>query len=91
MKLWMAVVVGSVLLAVSPAYALSQVESREGIALQNQILKLQSDVQSLRGEIGRGGSISGSSSFLGGSSRSTQPASGGDELTAQMLGRVERL
>ena len=91
MKLWMAVVVGSVLLAVSPAYAQSQVESREGIALQNQILKLQSDVQSLRGEIGRGGSSSGSSSFLGGSSRSTQPASGGDELTAQMLGRVERL
>jgi TolA-binding protein len=46
----------------------------------------------LRGEIGRTGSSSGSSSFLGGSSRSSQPApSGGDELTAQMLGRVERL
>jgi len=93
MKLWMAVVFGSVLMAATPVYAQSQVESREGIALQNQILKLQNDVQSLRGEIGRGGSSSGSSSFLGGSSRSPQPAAGagGDELMAQMLGRVERL
>jgi len=50
-------------------------------------------VQNLRGEIGRGGSGSGSSSFLGGSSRPPQPAAGagGDELIAQMLGRVERL
>jgi TolA-binding protein len=93
MKLWMAVVFGSVLMAATPVYAQSQVESREGIALQNQILKLQNDVQSLRGEIGRGGSSSGSSSFLGGSSRPPQPAAGagGDELMAQMLGRVERL
>jgi TolA-binding protein len=80
-------------MAATPVYAQSQVESREGIALQNQILKLQNDVQSLRGEIGRGGSSSGSSSFLGGSSRPPQPAAGagGDELMAQMLGRVERL
>ena len=41
MKLWMAVVLGSVLLAATPVYAQTQIDSREGIALQNQILKLQ--------------------------------------------------
>ncbi|MCW3477409.1 hypothetical protein OL599_22830, partial [Rhodovastum sp. RN2-1] len=67
--------------------AQAQVESREGIALQNQILELRRDVQSLRDQIGRGG---GSSAL--GSSRSSTPApGGGGEMTAALLDRVTRL
>jgi len=87
MKFWMACGVGVALLMAGPASA--QIDSREGIALQNQILKLQNDVQNLRSEVGRGG---GSSSFLGSGSRpAPQPNSGADELTPQLLGRVDRL
>jgi len=87
MKLLVACGLGMALLSAVPAQA--QVESREGIALQNQILKLQNDVQNLRNDIGR--NSGGSSSFLGGGRPAPQPNSGADELTPQLLSRVDRL
>jgi len=79
----------------------AQVDTREGIALQNQILELRRDMQTLQGQAGRGGAIpQGGGSYQGGSSylapRSLAPppaAGGGDggDLTAQLLGRVQAL
>lgn len=67
-----------------PAFA--QVESREGIALQNQILELRRMVQSLQDQSGRGGSPT----YLGRGSYPPPSGSGG-ELVAQLLSRVEAL
>lgn len=72
------------LMSVTPAWA--QVESREGIALQNQILELQRQVQGLRGQVGRGGGPTN----LGGSYSGAPPTSSGD-LVAQLLSRVGTL
>lgn len=74
------------LLGAAPVAA--QVDSREGIALQNQILELKRDMQTLRDQVGRG--ASGSSSTLGGS-RSSGSAPAGNDLTAALLDRVTRL
>lgn len=74
--------------AAPPARA--QLDSREAIELRNQILELRRDVQSLRDQVGRGGS-SGGSSLLGGGSRPAPPPSGGGEMTAALLDRVSQL
>ena len=42
-------------LAAAPGAARAQIESREGIALQNQILELQQEIEALRQQAGRGG------------------------------------
>lgn len=68
------------------APALAQVESREGIALQNQILELRSQIQSLRNQVGRG-----SPTNLGGSYGSPPPSASGSDLVAQLLSRVDAL
>eukprot|EP01037_Dinobryon_pediforme_P018582 gene18582-18867_t len=82
MKILMAGAIVAGLLATSPAMA--QMESREGIALQNQILELRRDMQNLRVNPGSGGG----STCLGGG----RPVSGGGgEITAQLLDRVDRL
>jgi len=61
--------------------AWAQVESREGIALQNQILELRAQIQALQNQIGRGGGYS-----------SPPPSSaGGSDLVAQLLSRVSTL
>jgi TolA-binding protein len=65
--------------------ARAQVESREGIALQNQILELRRQVQMLQDQSSRGGG--GSPTYLG---RSPPPSSGSD-LVAQLLSRVDAL
>ena len=70
------------LMFVSPAWA--QVESREGIALQNQILELQRQVQGLQSQSGRG------PTNLGGSYAPPPSTSSGD-LVAQLLSRVSVL
>lgn len=77
-----------VLLAAPAAQA--QMDSREGIALQNQILELRRDMQTLRDQIGRGGG--------GGSAGRPVPLApvlpqggGGGDLTAQLLTRVTAL
>ena len=59
----------------------AQIESREGIALQNQLYQLRQEIQSLRGDIGRGNNAGG-----GGYG----PAGGGD-IAAQLLGRVQAM
>ena len=60
-----------------PAWA--QVDSREGIALQNQIYQLRQEVLSLRDQIARGG----------GGGRS--PPTTGNDMVAQLLTRVDGL
>jgi TolA-binding protein len=67
----------------------AQVESREGIALQNQILELRRQVQNLQDQ-GAGGR--GTPTYLG---RSGYPPpsgpGGGSDLVAQLLSRVDAL
>ncbi len=81
-------------LAVLPcAPARAQFDTREGIALNNEIAELRHDLQALREQISRGGGSSGETSSALGSSRSA-PASagaGGSELIAQLLQRVSEL
>ena len=77
---------------VMPSGAHAQLESREAIQLQNQLLELRRDVQSLREQVSRQGSSSGSS---GGSilsfGRPSGATSGGGEMTAALLDRVAAL
>jgi TolA-binding protein len=84
-----ACLITAVLLLASGCFAPSawaQVESREGIALQNQILELRAQIQALQNQIGRGGGSS-----YGGGSYSPPPNSGGSDLVAQLLSRVGTL
>jgi len=68
--------------------AAAQVESREGIALQNQILQLQQQIQQLQSQVQSGG---GTPTYLGRpQAYGTAPSAGGD-LTAQLLSRVDAL
>ena len=73
----------------APARAQSQIESREGIALQNQILEMRRDIQNLRDQIARGGGGGGGSAPV----RAPAPSSGGgsNEMIAQLLDRVANL
>ena len=64
--------------------AAAQVESREGIALQNQILQLQQQIQRLQAQVQSGG---GTPTYLGRPPSGAPPSSSGD-LTAQLLSRV---
>ncbi len=72
-----------------PAHA--QVESREGIALQNQILELRRQMQVLQEQSGRGGGPS--PTYLGRGAYPPVPPSsgGGGDLVAQLLSRVATL
>ena len=83
-----------VALAVAPA-ARAQVDSREGIALQNQILELRQQLDTLREQVLRGAPAGGGTN-LGGYAQPTPLAppagqSGGGGLQAQLLDRVQRL
>lgn len=74
--------------------ASAQMDSREGIALQNQMLELRRDMQQLQSQVGRGGGMApppGGSS-LGGAygGPPAGPPLGGD-MTAQLLQRVQAL
>lgn len=68
-----------------PASAQMDIQSREGIALRDQIAELRHQVQMLQDQVAN---TSGSS--LGAASRSA-PSGGGSELTAQLLVRVQQL
>lgn len=84
--LGMRLIVALVLLAcIMPAQA--QVESREGIALQNQILELRRQVQELQDRSNRGG---GTPTYLG-RGNYPAPSSGSSDLVAQLLSRVDAL
>jgi TolA-binding protein len=71
-------------LAVTPAHA--QIESREGIALRDQIAELRYELQRLQAQV---------SSGRGGSALGTQvpppQSAGGNDVTAQLLVRVQQL
>ncbi|WP_137178057.1 hypothetical protein [Roseomonas sp. AR75] len=81
----------AVLLIALPRLASAQVDSREGIALQNQILQLRQEVEILR----RGGlappqpSTGGSSLF--GAPAPQRPAGAQGDLVPALLDRVQRL
>lgn len=74
------------MLLLIPTVSQAQVESREGIALQNQILELRREVQSLSEQRGR----SGNPTYLGGQYPTQGPATSGD-LVARLLSRVDAL
>jgi TolA-binding protein len=71
------------LLTALPARA--QLDTRDGIALQNQILELRQEVQTLRNSIGNGSSV------LGGQAPAYTPPSSANDMTATLLDRVSRL
>lgn len=71
-----------VVLAVSHQPAWAQMESREAIALQNQILELRNQLQIMRDQGARGGSAIYSGS---------PPPAAGNDLVAQLLSRVDAL
>jgi TolA-binding protein len=68
--------------------ALAQVDSREGIALQNQILDLRRQMQALQDQVSRGGG--GSPTYLGRGGY-PPPSGGANDLVAQLLARVDTL
>src|SRR3984957_3131404 len=68
--------------------ALAQVDSREGIALQNQILDLRRQMQALQDQASRGGG--GSPTYLGRGGY-PPPSGGANDLVAQLLARVDAL
>ncbi len=73
-----------------PGFAAAQIESREGIALQNQILQLRQEIEALR----RGGlgapQPPGGGSILGLPAPGRAPAPSGD-LVQTLLERVQRM
>jgi TolA-binding protein len=75
----------ALMFATTPVWA--QVESREGIALQNQILELQRQVQGLQAQAGRGGNPT----YLGGGYAAPPPSASSGDLVAQLLSRVSAL
>jgi TolA-binding protein len=73
-------------LAVPPARA--QIETREGIALRDQIAELRHQVQVLQDQVSRGGG----GSMLGATPRApAAPSGGGNDMLAQLLVRVQQL
>ena len=54
-RLGMSLLAALPLMLAAPVTAHAQMESREGIALQNQLYQLRQEIQMLRGEVGRGG------------------------------------
>jgi TolA-binding protein len=68
----------------TPAHA--QVDSREGIALQNQIYQLRQELKSVQDQVGRGGSAPSRPPAY-----APPPQSGGSDLLAQLLTRVDAL
>ena len=74
---------GAALCQSPPASA--QVESREGIALQNQILELRRDLQRLQSQLGQGGGTPAPAPV------EAPPPVGGGDLDARLLDRVTQL
>jgi TolA-binding protein len=65
-----------------PAYA--QIDSREGIALQNQIMELRHEIQVMQSQVGGGAPAPRSAPVV-------VSGGGSSELTAQLLSRVDSL
>ncbi len=87
MKSWLLLLAALVVAPGLSGTARAQIESREGIALQNQILELRRDIQALQSS-GRSG---GGGSSLGGT-RPAVPAAGvNSDMTAALLERVTQM
>jgi TolA-binding protein len=81
-----ALLVAATVAAFAALPAQAQIDSREGIALQNEISGLQRDINDLRDQIGSGGSM------LGESRRAAPVAPpGGSDLVAGLVDRLGRL
>ena len=76
---------GALLAAALASPAAAQMDSREGIALQNQILELRRDLQALQSQRGGGGGYAPAPLPRGGAS------GGGGDISAQLLDRVATL
>jgi TolA-binding protein len=67
--------------------AAAQIESREGIALRDQILELRQEVDALRAQVANGGG-----SYLGGAAPAqAAPAAGTSDMVAHLLDRMNGL
>jgi TolA-binding protein len=84
MRFVVALFIVATLLAAGPAVA--QVDSREGIALQNQIYQLRQQLQAMQDRAGRGGGAPAPTYIAPPPSQS-----GGSDLVAQLLTRVDAL
>lgn len=85
--MWRGMVAGAALVSVLAAdTALAQVDSREGIALQNQIYQLRQELQQMREQVARSG---GGSSSSRGSTFGSSSTSG--DMVAQLLTRVDAM
>jgi TolA-binding protein len=84
---------GLVLTSVTAARPVSaQVDSREGIALQNQILELRRDMAGLQQQVQQGGGAAGAGgSALGGYAAPAAAAPVSGDITTQLLDRVSQL
>jgi TolA-binding protein len=80
------VVVATFLLAASMAPAHAQIDSREGIALQNQIYQLRQELKAAEDQMARGGGSSRTPAYA-----PPQQLGGGNDLVAQLLTRVDAL
>jgi TolA-binding protein len=77
--------VGGLMLAclvLAPANAQTQIESREALALRDQIAQLQYQIQQLQAQVGSGG---------GERAYAPPPSGGGNDMTAQLLVQVNQL
>ena len=81
------VLLGAMILALSLSPARAQMDSREGIALQNQILELRREMQDLE----RGGAGAGGAPQYAPQRPAPQSAPASGDLTAQLLDRVSQL
>lgn len=86
MRMRLAALTLSVVVA-APLAARAQMETREGIALQNQIMELQHQVQELQQS---GGGMAAPTPYQA-NPTSVAPVSGNNDLTAQLLDRVQTL
>ena len=95
----MATIVGISLAAllgfvVSAGTAMAQVDSREGIALQNQMYQLRQELQILRDQVSHGGGVQQGSRGGGGGDMVAQlltRVDGMDEQLRQLRGRIDEL
>src|SRR5580692_3480290 len=81
-------IVAAFLFAASTAPTHAQVDSREGIALQNQIYQLRQELKAAEDQMARGG---GGSPSRAPAYAPTQLQNGGNDLLAQLLTRVDSL
>jgi TolA-binding protein len=80
-------IVAALLLAVPVTPVQAQVDSREGIALQNQIYQLRQELKSVEDQMGRGGG----STIRPPAYAPPQQQGAGNDLLAQLLTRVDAL